>query len=68
MERENDVTDRGKGSEVKYLEFSTPYFIPMYRLTTVTILAPAGKLRQFRGVLIQPRHTHFAATCSHIHH
>ena len=30
-ERTDDVMDRIKGSEVEYLEFSTPYFIPMYR-------------------------------------
>ena len=29
MERKaDDVTDRGKGSEMGYLEFTTPYFIP----------------------------------------
>ena len=43
-----DVANRRKGSETKYLEFSTPYFIPMY-VITVTILASAGKLRRFRG-------------------
>ena len=29
-ERTDDLTDRGKGSEVEYLEFEMPYFIPMY--------------------------------------
>ena len=28
--RTDDVTDIGKGSEIEYLEFSTPYFIPIY--------------------------------------
>ena len=29
--RRDDVTDRGKGPDVEYLEFSTPHFIPMCR-------------------------------------
>ena len=48
-ERTDGVTDGRKRSEVEYLEFSTPYFIPIH--ITVTILASAG---DFEGALIQP--------------